>query len=142
MNERSDDTAEAYEATKASHVLVVDDDDGMRALVREALCRNGYRVTEAKDGAALARCVDAARRGFGSFDAIITDIRMPGGSGMEGLALLRDHDPHTPVILMTGFPDADIHEDAIRFGAAELFEKPFPVRRLVEALRQLVPPTT
>lgn len=142
MNERIESSTAADEANTASHILVADDDDGMRALVREALSRNGYRVTEAKDGAALVRFVDAARRGFGSFDAIVTDVRMPGGSGIDGLAFLRDHDPHTPVILMTGFPDADLHEDAIRFGAAELFEKPFPVRRLVEALRQIVPPTT
>jgi DNA-binding NtrC family response regulator len=140
MDERTGSLVAIHEENKASRILVVDDDDGMRALVREALIRSGYRVTEAKDGTALLRYVEAAQRGQGSFDAIITDVRMPGGTGIDGLALLRDHDPHLPVLLMTGFPDAEVREDAIRLGAAELFEKPFPVRRLVEALRQVVPP--
>jgi DNA-binding NtrC family response regulator len=129
------------DGARKARILVVDDDDGMRALVREALLRTGYEVVEAKDGAALLRSIDAAHRGYGWYDLIIADVRMPGDSGLSGLANLREHDAHTPFILMTGFPDADVREDAIRLGASEMFEKPFPVRRLVEAVRELIPPT-
>ena len=138
---RFDPVKDVADGARKARILVVDDDDSMRALVREALLRTGYEVVEAKDGAALLRSIDAAQRGYGSYDMIIADVRMPGDSGLAGLANLREHDAHTPFILMTGFTDADVREDAIRLGASEMFEKPFPVRRLVEAVRELIPPT-
>ncbi len=123
-------------------VLLAEDQPEMRALLRRALQRRGYEVVDAADGPGL---IDAIVRGLLAPetqvpDLIVTDVRMPGFSGLEVLARLRREGWSTPVILITAFGDAQLHEDAARLGAARVLNKPFAMEDLVAAVEALVPP--
>jgi DNA-binding response OmpR family regulator len=74
---------------------------------------------------------------LGPPDAIIMDVRMPGYSGIHILAALRAAQWSTPVILITAFGDARVHEEGARLGAAVVFDKPFDIDDLRTALLNL-----
>lgn len=121
--------------------LVAEDDPEMRALVREVLRRDGYEVIEATNGPELAKLVqsEVLRPNMGlPADIIITDVVMPGRTGLEVVGWLRLRDWATPVVLVTAFGSAEVHEEARRLGAAVL-DKPFDLdelRRLVRSLER------
>src|SRR5688500_12775595 len=95
-------------------ILVVDDEQVMRSLLERALPRWGYEPTlVAEAEAALERF--APRR----FDIVLTDIRLPGRSGLELLDQLVSLDPNTPVVVMTAFGSIATAVDAVRRGAAD-----------------------
>ncbi|MFP2912959.1 response regulator [Pyxidicoccus sp. 3LFB2] len=126
----------------APRVLVAEDQEEMRTLLRRALKRRGYDVVEAPDGPQLVRAiVDGLREPETQVpDLIVTDVRMPGFSGLEVLARLRRDGWNTPFILITAFGDAQLHEEAMRLGAARVLNKPFAMEDLCEAVEALVPP--
>lgn len=122
-------------------VLVAEDDRAMRALVCLALRRAGLEVIEATDGTAFSAHVD--RLASDPVDLIVTDVRMPGPSGLEVLEHLRASDTTTPVIVMTAFADDRSRERAQALGAA-LLDKPFELmdlRALALQLLHLLAPT-
>lgn len=126
-------------------VLLAEDDAEMRRLLVTTLRRNQCDVIEAKSGAQLwdlvVRCVLGAQREQ-AVDLIISDVRMPGASGLEILARLRTYDSTTPVIMITAFGDPETHAEAKRLGALAVFNKPFDLddlRVLVASLRRLAP---
>ena len=123
--------------TRTPHILVAEDDDDMRALLGQALRCSGYEVAELSDGLHLVACIASAEPG--EFDAIVSDIRMPGVSGIEVLEGLKDFADAPPVILITAFGDRETHELAGRLGAAAVFDKPFDVDDLLAELRRIVP---
>ncbi|HEV8325337.1 MAG TPA: response regulator [Myxococcota bacterium] len=100
-------------------VLVAEDDHEMRSLLVATLRRDGCVVEEAVDGADLLARLSAG------FDLVISDVRMPGLTGLEVLARLRRAGGSTPFILITAFGDADLHAEARRVGTATVFDKPF-----------------
>lgn len=114
-------------AAAPTRVLVAEDNDEMRALIAERLRGEGYEVIEAKDGPTL---INAIVRGVTderpprSPDVIVTDVRMPGCSGLEVLERMRRNDWATPVILITAFADPELVEEAERLGAAVVLDKP------------------
>jgi DNA-binding NtrC family response regulator len=113
-------------------VIVGEDDPDMRRLVVYALERDGYEVGEAGDGYSLLTLL--AERGAGkTVDLVISDVRMPGLSGLEILEHVRRDGDHLPVILMTAFGDDDTRAEAELRGAV-LFDKPF----LIDDLRKVV----
>jgi CheY-like chemotaxis protein len=122
-------------------VLLAEDDREMRRLLVVTLRKAGCEVTEAISGAQLWDAVsggdlrnDAGR----AIDLILSDVRMPGKSGLEVLRALRRASNATPVVLITGFGDAETHAEAARLGALAVFNKPFDMadlRRLVMPLR-------
>jgi len=122
-------------------VLVAEDDLEMRRLLCRAMRRAGYHVTEAEDGKALVNtligCVTSASGQLP--DLIISDVRMPGCTGLEVLARLRRIDWSIPIILITAFGDEQTHQEAARLGAARVLDKPFDVDELCTAARTLVP---
>lgn len=126
----------------APRVLVAEDQPEMRALLRRALKRRGYDVMDASDGPELIRSiVDGLIANETQVpDLIVTDVRMPGFSGMEVLARLRSEGWTTPVILITAFGDAQLHQDAALLGAACVLNKPFAMEDLCSAVEKLVPP--
>jgi DNA-binding response OmpR family regulator len=125
----------------APRALVAEDDPDMRALVRATLRREGYEVIEAADGSELAQLVQSEVLQPATrlpVDVIITDVVMPGRTGIDVLNWLRSHDWATPVVLVTAFGSAELHEEARRLGAAVL-DKPFDLdelRRLVRSLER------
>jgi len=125
------------------HVLVVDDEADIRALIDEILSEEGYEVTVAAD-AGEAR----AARGGGKFDLVLLDIWMPG---TDGISLLREWsepgDLECPVVMMSGHGTVDTAVEATRLGAFDFVEKPLSlakllhtVERAIDAARKPAPP--
>ncbi|MEZ4220074.1 MAG: response regulator [Polyangiaceae bacterium] len=118
-------------------VLLAEDDAELRSLLVRALRRDGYRVVESKDGSELLDTLarDLAQRGaLEGVDLIISDIRMPGYTGLNVLCGLRQAGMEVPFIVMTGFGDDDTLSRAYALGASCVLTKPFDS----ETLRHVV----
>jgi CheY-like chemotaxis protein len=129
---------------RRTRVLLAEDDPAMRSLLAWMLRRDGYDVTEAQDGVEAVAYV-LASWGFGAagrrqFNLIISDIRMPGWTGLEILAIMQVASQPTRVILITAFGSAETHEQARRLGAAAVFDKPFDFEDLRAAVSNLMLP--
>ena len=123
-----------------ARVLVAEDDPDMRKLVVEALEKDGHDVKEAADGGELLAHItreDGREASFASVDVVVSDIRMPGYSGLEMFERLFDARWRIPVILMTAFGDRDTRRRAERVGAV-LFDKPLVLEELRVAVKRLV----
>jgi two-component system nitrogen regulation response regulator NtrX len=118
----------------ASHVLVVDDEADIRALIKEILSDEGYEVTNAGD-AAEAR----AARDIGKFDLILLDIWMPD---TDGISLLREWseqgDLDCPVVIMSGHGTVDTAVEATRLGALDFVEKPLSIAKLLRTVERAI----
>ena len=109
-----------------ARLLLVDDDEAACTLLAEVLERESYSVVRAlSSGEALER-VDRD----GPFDAVLTDLRMPGSSGLELLRKLRARDPNAIVFVLTAFGDAVTAGEAIRAGAHDFISKPYDLGQL------------
>lgn len=115
-------------------VALAEDDDDLRSLLATMLRRAGYHVREFSSGAQLLLTLVPPARGV---DLVISDIRMPGASGLEVLANLRGGDQTVPVVLMTAFGDRSTHERALELGAAALIDKPFELDELLSLADRL-----
>lgn len=120
-------------------VLLAEDDDELRRLLTTKLQRTGCLVFEARNGMELAQLI--IDRGLApppttrmSAEIIISDVRMPGLTGMEIVSLLRQVDWTLPVILITGFGDAATHAEADELGVLML-DKPVDLDHLVAITR-------
>jgi DNA-binding NtrC family response regulator len=126
-------------AVRPIRVLLAEDDLEMRRLLVCTLQRAHCEVTEASTGLQLSEQLQLAQEAHSpSFDLVISDVRMPGCSGLDVLGALRRTDVRTPVILITGFGDAETHAEAHRLGALAVFNKPFDMddlHTLVVSLR-------
>jgi DNA-binding NtrC family response regulator len=110
-------------------VLVVDDEMPVRVTLAANLELEGYDVVEAGDGkAALERVHEH------EFDLVITDIRMPGMSGVELFHEIRRLRPTLPVVLMTAFAVEGLVQEALREGAHMVLQKPFAIEWAVKSL--------
>ncbi len=115
--------------TTARKVLVVDDDVAMREMVMSLLHDVGHEANEASNKSQALDCLES-----GPYDAVITDVRMPGGSGVELLKEVRAKHAGTPVILMTAFGSIQSAVDAMRTGAFDFVTKPFKREILLSTL--------
>jgi DNA-binding NtrC family response regulator len=116
-------------------VALAEDDDDLRSLLATMLRRAGYRVREFSSGSQLLRTLGPAAPG--GIDLVISDIRMPGASGLEVLATLHSGEQPVPVVLMTAFGDRSTHEKALEMGAAALLDKPFELDELLSLADRL-----
>jgi CheY-like chemotaxis protein len=115
--------------TSGRKILIVDDEESMRQLLRLHLANNGYQVTVAEDAMAAGRMVLEAKP-----DLMIVDVEMPYMNGYEFVAALKS-DPSTsdiPVIFLT--TDANVAEQARKLGAAAYLNKPVMADRLLEVV--------
>jgi two-component system, response regulator, stage 0 sporulation protein F len=122
-------------------VLVADDDDDTRAMLAAVLRRDGYDVTEARDGHELLELLAPSplrHRTSPPPDIIVTDVRMPGVDGMSVLAGLRKTGWATPVILITAFANDGLRARATELRADALFTKPFDVDDVRTAVLNLL----
>jgi CheY-like chemotaxis protein len=116
--------------------LVAEDNDAMRELVTEQLYTAGYIVTEVATGEQMLRTLQQAsieEYPEDAFDLIVTDICMPGRTGLDVLARIRKVGCRTPVIAITAFPDDEVRERAEALNAV-LLEKPFALHTLRSAV--------
>lgn len=118
----------------AGRVLVVDDEESIRDLCARVLNRAGYNVITAPNGedavALLTREV---------FALVISDIRMPGISGLEVLERAKATHPKTRVVLITGFGTPQMLTRAQQSGADRILTKPFNPMELLAAVREILP---
>jgi DNA-binding response OmpR family regulator len=123
----------ANSSPERPRVMIVDDDAEMRALLRDALEREGFHVREHSAGDGLMPLVADWVP-----DAVVLDKEMAGSSGLDLLRDIRQRHPHTPVVLVTAFGGSEVETEALRLGAAYYMDKPFRVARLLEVLRAVV----
>lgn len=117
----------------AGAVLVVDDDEGVRHLIQRQLSKEGYRVHLAADVAGALRAFDVE-----PFDAIVSDVGMPGGDGVELLRAIRQRDSDIPFLLLTGGPTLATAISAIEHGVTRYLTKPVDAAVLRDTLRRSV----
>jgi len=114
--------------TKDMRILVVDDEDSVRTVLLQVLQEDGYAVTEAASGESALEFMKKE-----SFSLVITDIVMPGITGLELLGKIKQLYPETQVIIMTSYASLDTAITALRHGAYDYFFKPFKDIELVSA---------
>lgn len=110
-------------------ILVVDDESGIRQSVRGVLADEGYRVLEAEDGRGALRLIESERPRL-----VILDIWMPEMDGIELLRRIRDSDPATPVIVISGHGNIETAVTATKLGAFDFIEKPFSLDGLLHVV--------
>ena len=118
-----------------ARILLIDDEDGLRKMLRRALEEKGHSVTEAREGREALRL-----HRLNPADLVITDIQMPGQDGLEVLMELRRESPGVKVIAMSGggraLTPAVTLEMAIPLGATTTLAKPFRLEALFEAVER------
>ena len=116
-------------------VLLADDEVTVFVTLRDALEEAGHEVLGATDTRSALEALED--RGQGVPEVVITDIRMPGGSGVDVLRRAVELDPDRPVILMTGYATIKDAVDAMRLGAVDYIQKPFRNETIVKRLETL-----
>lgn len=113
-------------------IWICDDDHSIRFVLEKALSREGLPVRSFSNGRDLLAALDEGD----SPQVLVSDIRMPGGSGLELLAKVKQKMPGLPVIIMTAYSDLDSAVSAFQGGAFEYLPKPFDLSRAVELIRR------
>src|SRR5437016_14649875 len=113
-------------------VWAADDDRTMRRGFEKALAREGIPFKTSAQATEAMEAVDAA----GAPQVLVSDIRMPGTSGLELLQTLKQRFPNLPVIVMTAYSDLESAVAAFQGGAFEYLPKPFDVDQAVELIRR------
>ncbi len=118
-----------------AHILVVDDDDGIRSLVKKYLNENNYLVTTASDAEDASEKVKVIK-----FDLIILDIMMPGKNGLEFIKENKRR-IETPIILLTAKGEANERIKGLEIGADDYLPKPFEPKELILRIKNIVQKT-
>lgn len=107
------------DAAAGKRILLVDDDDAVLSMTERVLEKRGYRVVACSSGAEALAWLERAE-----FDVMVSDVQMPGTSGLGLLRAVRDRDLDLPVVLVTGNPDLDSAVLAVEYGAFKYLIKP------------------
>ena len=118
-----------------AHILVVDDDEGIRSLVKKYLNENNYLVTTAENAEDASEKVSIIK-----FDLIILDIMMPGKNGLE---FIQDHKNKidTPVVLLTAKGQTNERVEGLQIGADDYLPKPFEPKELILRIKNILQKT-
>ncbi len=133
---------QAFGEKNPACILLAEDDYEMRALLAISIRRAGYKVVTCPDGWRLLQHLEAhilPGSEHEKVDLVISDIRMPGVTGMELLRGLPQGQGYPPIILITAFGDMKTHQQAEQFGVAAMFDKPFEINDLLTKIREIVP---
>ena len=113
-----------------AHILVVDDDERIRSLLRRFLMRNDFLVTTARDAAHARRLLDGL-----DFDLIVLDVMMPGE---DGLSICRRLQGRAPVLMLSAMGETTDRIVGLEVGAADYLPKPFEPRELLARIRAVL----
>ncbi|WP_171615365.1 response regulator [Roseicella sp. DB1501] len=116
-----------------AHLLVVDDDARLRALLQRFLADQGFRITVAADAAAARGALSAM-----AFDLLVLDVMMPGESGLELVESLRREGKDVPVLMLTARGGPDDRVAGFEMGADDYLAKPFDPRELALRIRTIL----
>ena len=120
-------------AERKGTILIVDDEKAIRKLLHKTLSSEGYRCVEAESAGQALDKMQA-----GSMDLVLLDIKMPGKSGMELLAEIREHYPDVMVIMVTIINDINTAIESIRQGAYDYIIKPFNLDAVVNSAKRAI----
>jgi two-component system nitrogen regulation response regulator GlnG len=118
-------------------IWIVDDDQSIRFVLEKALLREGLPTRSFVNPRELLAALETATDDDGP-QVLVSDIRMPGGSGLDLLSTVKEKHPGLPVIIMTAFSDLDSAVSAFQGGAFEYLPKPFDLTKAVELIRRAV----
>jgi len=118
---------------KSPTVCVVDDEEEMCLSLSEILSSAGYRCVHSSDPFAVSGVLSK-----NEVDLLILDVRMGEKNGVDILKEVKLNLPELPVIMITGYPSVEVAVSAMKFGAANLFVKPLPIRDLIREIAQLL----
>ncbi len=113
-------------------ILVVEDDEQLQTALTQVLSQHGYDVTVARDGHEGLEKVERETPWL-----VLTDLSLPGKGGMEFLRAVRTQGYHMPVVVMTAYGGVDVAVEALKYGATDFLQKPFPLDRLEKIIQQL-----
>ena len=114
-------------------VLVVDDEENIRKLVRMSLTKAGYDVEEAENGEEAEKIIQAKDNPL-MVDVILCDIRMPKVNGIEAIAFFQKQFPSVPIVVITGFPDTEMAVNLLKQGVMDYVPKPIDNEKLLEVV--------
>jgi two-component system response regulator AtoC len=115
----------------AACILIVEDDADLGFLLQEVLKREGHRVEVVETG---AEALERLRRG--TYDLLLSDLRLPDGNGLDLLPHYQELAPDVPIIIMTAFSTRQIALEATRRGAYDFFSKPFQLQEVQIVMRR------
>ena len=115
-------------------ILLAEDEAPVRAVVRSMLVEQGYSVLEAANG---HEALELCGRHAGPIHLLLTDMVMPGMTGLQLAGRLRSVRPDMPILFMSGYIEHDaLTEEFLKDGAARLIQKPFQILELCRRVRQ------
>ena len=120
------------DALQGQHILVIDDDERLRLLLRRFLEESGFRVTDVGSASDARQILD----GF-VFDLLIVDIMMPGETGLEFLSDIRSGN-QVPALFLTAMSETEHRIAGLESGADDYMSKPFEPRELVVRIRSIL----
>ncbi len=115
-----------------AHILVVDDDEGIRDLVKQYLNQNNFLVTTAKSAEDAVEKIKIIK-----FDLIVLDIMMPGKSGLD-FTIENKNNLNTPIILLTAKGQASERVEGLEVGADDYLPKPFEPKELILRIKNII----
>ena len=118
------------------HILVVDDDERIRKLLKRYLASHGYRASAVGDAAEAERCMEGVR-----FDLLILDVMMPGETGLSLTKRLRSangEESEIPILMLTARAETEQRIEGLESGASDYLSKPFEPRELLLRVRNLL----
>ena len=118
---------------KAKKILIVDDEDTLRTLVRNELEHAGFEVHESPGGAEALTFLAA-----NEMDLVILDIKMPGLGGLDVLQRIREDDLARKVIMLTGVGELKIARESLELGASDFMSKPFEMGNLLACINRVL----
>jgi len=107
-------------AREQAGILVIDDEEAIRALFEETLDKRGYRVVTARNGSEGLELVKQR-----DFALVFLDLKMPGMDGAELFRHIKTINPNLPVVIITGYPNSDMMARALAHGPFGIMKKPF-----------------
>lgn len=122
------------DSTLSDHIkiMLVDDDDAVREALCELLSRKGWQVNDFNSAeGAIAALINEP-----DFDVILSDINMPGMTGIDLLSRVKEAAPNCPVVMITGYPSLDLAVEAMKDGAVDFLPKPFKTEELEVVVRR------
>ena len=127
--------------TRRGRLLPAEDDEAFRTSLQQALAHEGYDLVAVKEGTELLERPStslSAGRYDDRFDAVVSDVRMPGWTGLNVLITMRHQVSPPPIVLITAFGDERLHEQAMKAGAFAVLDKPFELDDLCALVNRLM----
>lgn len=114
-------------------ILVVDDDETIRISFKQVLAKDGHQATIVENGSLALRLIKKIQ-----FDLAFVDLKIPGIDGIETLKQIRNVNPKTDVVIITGFGTVATAVEAMKYGAYDYIQKPFSVETIRQVLNKII----